>query len=105
MSMRWPPKDPSSVLDYSVDWSRYLNNYTIDTVSWFIMDSNGDKVSFNPTTTVDGLTSAGSSNTTKIATIKTSGGTNGTTYKIVCRIVFNTNLETERTILLPVRNL
>ena len=36
MSFRWPNKDPDETLDYSVDWSRFLDTGTISSCSWFV---------------------------------------------------------------------
>ena len=36
MSFRWPSKDPDEILDYSVDWSRFLDTATITDVVWFV---------------------------------------------------------------------
>ena len=36
MSFRWPSKDPDETLDYSVDWSRFLDTATINSVKWFV---------------------------------------------------------------------
>jgi hypothetical protein len=43
MSFRWPNKDPDETLDYSVDWSRWLNGATISTVVWYVDNSAGAK--------------------------------------------------------------
>ena len=36
MSFRWPVKDPDEQLDYSMDWSRFLDTATISSVTWFV---------------------------------------------------------------------
>ena len=51
-------KDPDSVLDYTVDWSRWLGSDTISTSAW----------------TVDGITKDSDSSTTTTTTIWVSGG-------------------------------
>ena len=43
MSYKWPDKDKDEVLDYSIDWSRFLGDDTISGVTWFIDDSDGTK--------------------------------------------------------------
>lgn len=43
MSFRWPNKDPDETLDYSVDWSRWLNGATISSVVWYVDNSSGTK--------------------------------------------------------------
>ena len=39
MSFRWPSKDPDEILDYSVDWSRFLDTAIITDVVWFVQSS------------------------------------------------------------------
>jgi hypothetical protein len=42
MSYRWPIKDKDETLDYSVDWSRFLDTATISSVEWHVQtDSIG----------------------------------------------------------------
>ena len=43
MSYKWPDKDKDEILDYSIDWSRFLGDDTISGVTWFIDDSDGTK--------------------------------------------------------------
>ena len=62
MSFRWPSKDPDETLDYSVDWSRFLDTATINSVIWFVKSSlYNTKTRLNAGAT---LTSASSSATT-----------------------------------------
>jgi len=104
MSYKWPFKDPDEQLDYSVDWSRFLGTDTINSVQWYIEDSNGTKTAAGAGNTVNGLTIAGQTNTTTVASVILSNGTANTTYKIHCAITFGTdNLVSERKILLPVK--
>jgi hypothetical protein len=67
----WPDKDPDEVLDYEIDWTSRLGSDTIATSTWTV-----------PT----GLTSASNSSTTTTATIWLSGGTTGTTYRVLNEI-------------------
>lgn len=103
MSYRWPNKDPDETLDYSVDWSRFLNDATIQSVAWFIDDENGAKTSFEPTTVVNNLQPISKTNTTKVATIYLGLGTNNKLYKLYCRVTDSQGRVAERTILLPVK--
>ena len=64
-------KDPDAVLDFTVDWSDWLDSDTIASVTWVV-----------PT----GITKDSDTKTTTTATIWLSGGTVGTNYSIVCRI-------------------
>ena len=104
MSLKWPPKDPDEKLDYSVDWSRFLGEDTISSVSWFINDADGVKTTAQAVTTVNGLTFEGNSNSNTVALAVFSGGTNNTFYDVTCRITFGTSqLTSERKIKLPIR--
>ena len=64
-------KDPNAILDYSIDWSLWLDGDTIDTSVW---------------TVAAGITNAADSSTTTTATIWLSGGTAGTSYTVSNRI-------------------
>lgn len=69
--MRQFDKDPDAILDYTVDWSRWLDTDTILTSQWTV-----------PT----GLTQASSSNTATSATAWLSGGAAGQSYTVTNRI-------------------
>ena len=43
MSYRWPIKDKDETLDYSADWSRFLDTDTISSVAWHIDAADGTK--------------------------------------------------------------
>jgi hypothetical protein len=64
-------KDPNAILDYTVDWTRWLNGDIIATSSW---------------TVPAGLTAVSDTHTTKAATVWLSGGAVGETYTITNRI-------------------
>lgn len=70
----FPPKDPDEVLDYVIDWSDELTavSDTITTSTWIV-----------PL----GITNDDETTTSTAATIWLSGGTDGTTYKLINRIV------------------
>lgn len=89
-SFFWPDKDPSDVLDYSIDWSSALGADTISSVTW---------------TVPSGLAMESQSNTTTAATIWLSGGAAGTVYEVTCRIVTAGGREIERSASLRVHNL
>lgn len=102
--MKWPFKDPDEILDYSVDWSRFLpQGSSIDSVQWYIYDADGTKTAAAPVQTVNGLTLGAQSNTATVATVRFSDGDSGNTYRIGCAVTYNTVLVAERTIQLPVR--
>jgi hypothetical protein len=65
-------KDPDDILDYGFDWEPWLNGDTIVTSVW----------------TLDpGITQDSETETTTLATIWLSGGTDGEVYKCENRIV------------------
>jgi len=64
-------KDPDAILDYAVDWSRWLAGDTVASSVWIV-----------PT----GLTKATESNTATKAIVWLSGGTAGQTYTVTNRI-------------------
>ncbi len=66
------PKDPDSVLDYSIDWSQWLAGDTLVSSSW---------------TVPSGITIDSDTNDTTSTTIWVSGGTVGVTYNLQNRIV------------------
>lgn len=101
--MKWRIKDPEEIADFSVDWSRFLNDQTISSVDWYIYDTDGTKTAVSPGDTVDGLTFLTSSNTSTVATARFSNGTVNNQYKITCSIIYGNSLRSERTIRLPVR--
>lgn len=101
----WPPKDPNSNLPYSVDWSRFLDTSTISSVTWYCYNEGGVLTAFPQGVTVNGLTSGVQSNSSTVTTIQLSAGTVGVTYRIVCRITFDTSNMSERTLRLNVREL
>jgi len=83
-------KDPSAVLDFTLDWSSWLaSGETISTSTWTV-----------PT----GLTKDSSSNTATATTVWLSGGTAGQFYPYVNRIVTSQARTDERTIVVGVRD-
>jgi hypothetical protein len=103
MSFRWPNKDKDEVLDYSVDWSRWLGAATVTTVSWFVDNASGVKTAFTNGSVVNGLQNVTATNTNTVATINLGLGTNNTEYKIYCRITDNTGSIAERTVKLRIK--
>ncbi len=72
-----PDKDPDSILDYTINWLTWLNGDTIKTSTWTIPAG----------LTIDPV--GGETNTTTTTTVWLSGGTAGTTYTILNRIITN----------------
>lgn len=64
-------KDPNAVLDYALDWTKWLNGDTIATSEW---------------TVPAGLTLNSHSNTTTRSTAWISGGSAGQSYTVANRI-------------------
>lgn len=64
-------KDPNAVLDYGLDWAKWLGDDTIATSTW---------------TVPAGITKASDASAAAITLIWLSGGTAGTSYACVNRI-------------------
>ena len=103
MSFRWTNKDKDEVLDYSVDWSRWLGAATISSVSWFVDNASGVKTAFTNGSVVNGLQNVTATNTNTVATINLGLGTNNIEYKIYCRITDSTGSIAERTVKLRIK--
>jgi hypothetical protein len=83
-------KDPADVLDYTVDWSDWLDTDTITgTPTW---------------TVTTGVTKASQSNTTTTTTAWLSGGTAGSDYTVACKIVTTGGRTVERSFTVQVRD-
>lgn len=65
------PKDPNAVLDYTIDWTRWLAADQIAASEWLVPA---------------GLTKVGDSKTVSSATVWLSGGTAGQSYTVTNRI-------------------
>ena len=93
-ALRWPDKDPADVLDFGLDWSDQLAlanpDDTISSVTW---------------TVPAGLTSGAQFVVGAVATIWLSGGTAGTDYTIICRMVTSGGRTLERSVKLLVKEL
>ena len=103
MSYRWPDKDKDELLDYSIDWSRFLGSDVVSGVTWYIDDAAGTKTEVNNTDVVDGLQFVQGTNTTTVATIRLSLGTNNKRYKITCKVTTLGGLQYERSVFLRVK--
>jgi hypothetical protein len=89
MALRTFPKDVSAVLDYTFNWSPWLD--VGETISSHVA-------------TVTGATKDSSANSTTAVTIWVSGGTVDTTATVACKIVTSLNRTDERTINLRITN-
>ena len=81
-------KDPDATLDYQIDWSSWLGSDTISTSTW---------------TVPSGITKDSDTASTTTTTIWVSGGTAGTSYELVNRIVTAAGRTDDRTIQINVR--
>lgn len=103
MSFRWPNKDPDEQLDYSVDWSRFLNGATISSITWYVDNASGVKTAITAGSTVNGIQNVAQTISNGVATINLGLGTNNTEYKFTCHMVDNTGNIAERVIRLRVK--
>ena len=95
MSLRWTDKDPDERLDYTVDWSRYLDTLTIASVAWRFIQTDGTESSnLSASDTINGMTVNRIANTTTTATIVLSGGTANIDNKLICEITTSTSTKT-----------
>lgn len=112
MSYRWPIKDKDETLDYSVDWSRFLDTATISSVSWYVqtddigktlLASGQDLTTASGGSVTDSIQNVSQSNTSTVATINMAGGVNNREYIFTCRIIDSTGSTAERTIKITIR--
>jgi hypothetical protein len=82
-------KDPNAVLDYSVDWSKWLAGDQIETSAWFISDP--------------ALQSADDSHTTTRTTLWLAGGVAGQSYAVTNRITSSGGRTDERSFVIQVQ--
>ena len=105
MSLKWPNKDPDEILDYSIDWSRFLGNATISSFTWFVDNENGVKTELvNSGPLVNGIQLISSTNTNTVTTAYIGSGTENVLYKFTCQITNSNGLVVERSVRLRVRN-
>lgn len=104
MSFRWPPKDPDEILDYSVDWSRWLAGATITSVTWYVDNATGVKTALSSGLTVNGLQNVSQSISGSVATINLGLGTNNAEYKITCSMTDSTGNLAERVIRIKIKD-
>lgn len=100
---KWPDKDKDEIVDYSIDWSRFLGDDTITGVTWFADDASGAKTQMNDATVVNGLQFVTGTNTTTVATARFALGTNNVRYKITCRVSTVEGLQYERSVYLRIK--
>jgi len=110
MALRWPDKDPDELLDYTIDWSRYLDGLTIASVVWKHIQADGTESSaLSVSDTFNGIEVNRITNTSTTATIVLDGGTANVDNKIVCEVTTSNSAKTsapivtKRTVNLRVR--
>ncbi len=103
MSYKWPDKDKDEILDFNVDWSRFLGDDNISGVTWYIDDADGVKTEVSAADVINGLQMVQKTNTLTVATIRLSLGTNNTRYLITCKVTTVEGLQYERSIYLRVK--
>ena len=112
MSFRWPVKDPDESLDYSMDWSRFLDTATISSVTWFVktpeigktqIDAGETLTTASGSTVTDSIQNISQTNTNTVATINLGGGVLNREYSFICQIIDSTGSTTERTVKLNIR--
>jgi hypothetical protein len=103
MSFKWANKDPDEILDYSVDWSRFLGAATISSVAWSVDNASGVKTAIGSGNTVNGIQNVSQTNTNTVATINLGLGILNEEYKFYCRITDNTGSIAERVIKIRIK--
>lgn len=103
MALKWPNKDPDEILDYSVDWSRFLGSDTVSAVTWYLYDENDIKQELSDSEVVNGLQFVTGTISGQVATARFSLGTNNVRYTVVCRVTTGGGLQFERSIFLRVK--
>lgn len=103
MSFKWPPKDKDELLDYSVDWSRFLGAATISSITWFVDDASGVKTEIAAGAVVNGIQNVQQTVSGGVATINLSLGTANYDYKFTCRMQDSSGSIAERVIRLKIK--
>ena len=113
MSFRWPSKDPDETLDYSVDWSRFLDTAKINSVIWFVksntynvktqLNAGQNLTNASSNAVTDTIQNVSQTNTDTVATINISGGSNNVEYTFFCQMTDDTGSTAERSIKLRLK--
>ena len=85
---RLPNKDPDAVVDYGVDWVRWLAGDTLALAVWLVPA---------------GIVEDSSNHTATAAYIWLSGGTVGESYRLTNRITTALGRVQDQTVVIPVR--
>jgi hypothetical protein len=103
MSFKWPSKDKDETLDYSIDWSRFLNGATISSITWFVDDAGGVATTITAGSTVNGIQNVAQTISGGVATINLGLGTDNYDYKFTCRMADSTGSVAERVVRLKIK--
>ena len=113
MSFRWPSKDPDETLDYSVDWSRFLDTAIITSVIWFVksslyntktrLNAGQNLTNASSSAVTDSIQNVSQTNTNTVATINISGGQNNVEYTFFCQMTDDTGSTAERSVKLKLK--
>lgn len=103
MSLKWPNKDPDEILDYSVDWSRWLNGATIINATWYVDNESGVKTLITNGLVVNGIQRVSATVSGSVTTIHLGLGTANKEYKFYCKIDDSTGSVGERVIKLRIK--
>ncbi len=83
-------KDPDAILDYSIEWSKWLAGDQIQTSTWSVSDP--------------AIEASNGSNTAGRATVWLSGGTAGQSYTVTNRITSFGGRTDERSFIIQVQD-
>jgi hypothetical protein len=103
MSFKWPSKDKDETLDYSIDWSRFLNGATISSITWYVDNSSGVATALTAGNTVNGIQNVSQTISGGVATINLGLGTDNYDYKFTCRMTDSTGNVAERVVRLKIK--
>jgi hypothetical protein len=103
MSFKWPSKDKDETLDYSIDWSRFLNGATISSITWYVDNSSGVATVITAGSTVNGIQNVAQTISGGVATINLGLGTNNYEYKFTCQMADSTGSVAERVVRLKIK--
>ena len=90
-------KDPDAVLDYSFDWSDWLDDGVSEAISSHTIEIVSDEE------TSPDLTKDSDSESSGVVTVWLSGGTAGVSYSVRCEIETDASRTDERTMLVKVQ--
>lgn len=95
MALTHYKKDPAAVVDYSVDWSAWLDGDALAASSW----------SVSPASLTDGVAVGATSHTAETATAWLSAGAPGENYTVTNRVTTAAGRTDERSFVVMVRDL